>query len=257
MVRVRLHSRHPSRSTNFCEIGPVNTSKMSSASVECIAEGNAPSLTIDFFYDFVCPWCLIGKRHLRAALSRLAELRPDVHVRVQWRSQQLLPDIPVGGVPYDVFYVSRLGSPEAVTRRRAQVAQAASVADLKLAFERIEVMPNTAAAHRLLAWVTEQGSEIQQAALIENLFMAYFMEGEDIGDPAVLAWRALECGVEPEGLRHFLAASSASNDGIFRSTHAGYAVSGVPFLVFNGTYALSGAYPADALVETMLPLIQG
>jgi predicted DsbA family dithiol-disulfide isomerase len=256
MLRVRLHSRRPSRSTNFCEIGTVNISDMNPASVECIAEGMAPSLTIDFFYDFVCPWCLIGKRHLGAALSRLAELRPDVRVRLQWRSQQLLPDIPVGGVPYDVFYVARLGSPEAVTRRRAQVAQAAGLADLKLAFERIEVMPNTAAAHGLLAWVAEQGSEIQQAALVESLFMAYFMEGEDIGDPAVLARRALECGVEREGLRQYLAASGASNDGIFRSPHAGFAVSGVPFLVFNGTYALSGAYPADALVEAMLPLIQ-
>ena len=68
------------------------------------------SVTIDVHFDFVCPWCLIGKRNLDAAISRFASLRPDVSVKVRWHSHQLLPDMPVGGVPYQAFYVARLGS---------------------------------------------------------------------------------------------------------------------------------------------------
>ena len=229
----------------------VNTSNPGLPTEERHADGVAPSLTIEFFFDFVCPWCLIGKRHLQTAISRLAQLRPDVQVRVLWRSHQLLADIPPGGVPYQPFYIARLGSAEAVAQRRAQVQQAGDPAGIKFAFERIELMPNTVAAHQLIAWAAECGSEEQQSALIENLFTAYFIEGDDIGDQSVLQKRALACGLEQESLRaHLATASSKSTSGLRLSPQADY-VSGVPFFVFNGKYALSGAHPPDALLHAM------
>ena len=69
-------------------------------------------LTVEVFFDFVCPWCLIGKRQLDAAVGRLARLRPDVRLQVVWHSHPLLPDTPVGGLPYQAFYVARLRSEE-------------------------------------------------------------------------------------------------------------------------------------------------
>ncbi|WP_158597877.1 DsbA family oxidoreductase [Noviherbaspirillum saxi] len=228
----------------------MNTSNHSPTS-----EGAAPSLVIEYFFDFVCPWCLIGKRHLRIAMILLADLRPDVQVRVLWRSHQLLPDIPPGGVSYQPFYIARLGSAEAVVRRRAEVQQAGNPAGIQFAFERIEVMPNTVAAHNLSTWAAENGTEAQQSALIESLFAAYFMIGEDIGDPSVLQRRALACGLEAEGLQKHLADSDEQN-GIMRSPQADY-VSGVPFFVFNGKHAISGAYPPETLVQVMLQSIQG
>ncbi|RJG02997.1 DsbA family oxidoreductase [Noviherbaspirillum sedimenti] len=218
------------------------------------SEGVAPSLVIEYFFDLVCPWCLIGKRHLRAAISQLAALRPDARVSVRWRSHQLLPDIPPGGVPYQSFYIARLGSAEAVAQRRAQVQQAGNPACIQFAFERIGVMPNTAAAHDLSAWAAANGTEAQQSALIESLFVAYFMEGEDIGDPSVLQRRALACGLEAEGLRQHLA-KTAGQTGIMRAPQADY-ISGVPFFVLNGKYAISGAHPPETLVQAMLQSIQ-
>ena len=32
-----------------------------------------PSLSIDVYVDFICPWCLIGKRQLQRALAQLRE----------------------------------------------------------------------------------------------------------------------------------------------------------------------------------------
>src|SRR3954454_18924484 len=141
---------------------------------------------IDVHFDFVCPWCLIGKRNLDAAVNRFSSLRPDVGVKVRWHSHQLLPDVPVGGVPYQAFYVARLGSAEAVAARRAQVQEAARAAGLQLAFERINVMPNTRAEHRLAYWAVGTSPGFQPAPLIDRLFTGYFMDGEDIGDPDVL-----------------------------------------------------------------------
>jgi predicted DsbA family dithiol-disulfide isomerase len=112
--------------------------------------GERPLVMIEAFFDFICPWCLIGKRNLDAAVSRFAGLRPDARVKVLWRSHQLLPYTPPNGMPYQAFYRDRLGSPEAVAARRAQVQRAALDAGIEFAFERIEVLPNTAAAHNLV-----------------------------------------------------------------------------------------------------------
>lgn len=215
------------------------------------ATSTAPTLTVDFYFDFVCPWCLIGKRHLQAAMNLLAALRPDVQLRVQWRSQQLLPHIPPAGVDYQSFYLARLGSAEAVAARRAQVQHAGSFAGIEFAFDRIKVMPNTVAAHKLVAWAAGCCNEIQHSALIESLFSAYFIEGEDIGDLSVLLRKALECNLDREGLLEHLAAPSGGNR-VQTDNH----VNGVPFFVFNGTRALSGAHPPDTLVKAMLDAIR-
>jgi predicted DsbA family dithiol-disulfide isomerase len=215
---------------------------------------STPTLAIEVFFDFVCPWCLIGKRHLRTALQRLAEMRPEVQVRVDWRSQQLLPHIPPEGVAYQPFYIARLGSAEAVAMRRAQVQQAGNPAGIQFAFERIEVMPNTAAAHALAEWAAEHGSEARWSALIESLFVAYFIEGEDIGERAVLRRRAIECGFDAAALDAHLASGASPRDGRFmaRRPAPDYGPTGLPFYVFNGRAALPGAQPPDALLYGML-----
>ncbi|HEY2257226.1 MAG TPA: DsbA family oxidoreductase [Variovorax sp.] len=208
------------------------------------------SLTVEVFFDFVCPWCLIGKHQLDAAASRLAELRPDVRLHVVWRSYPLLPDTPVGGVPYQAFYVARLGSPEAVARRRAQVQQAGAPAGVRFAFERIQVLPNTAAAHARVAQASAHGTEAQQARLIERIFKAYFIDGQDIGDASVLEQLALESGLPGEAP----GADRGDPQGHDRHTHPRMRnpVNGVPCFVFDGSLAISGAASPDALLEVML-----
>ena len=224
---------------------------MTAATMQATAAENA-SMTVDVHFDFVCPWCLIGKRNLDAALSRLASLRPDVSVKVRWHSHQLLPDIPVGGVPYQAFYVARLGSANAVAARRAQVQEAARAAGVRLAFDRIEVMPNTRAAHSLVAWAATTGAGFQAAPLIDRLFTGYFMDGEDIGSPDVLERIGLACGLDAAGLAEHLAASRRNDDTRLPLSPQAEDVRGVPHFVFNSAMSLSGAYSAGAIVEAML-----
>jgi predicted DsbA family dithiol-disulfide isomerase len=210
------------------------------------------SLTVDVHFDFVCPWCLIGKRNLDAAVSRFASLRPELSVKVRWHSHQLLPDMPAAGVPYQAFYVARLGSAGAVAARRAQVQEAAGAAGLQLAFDRIEVMPNTRAAHNLVAWAVTTGAGFQPAPLIDRLFTGYFMDGEDIGNPDVLKRIGIECGLDAVGLaEHLTASQREENMAIPRSPQADD-VRGVPHFVINSALSLSGAYSPGAIVDAML-----
>nr|WP_254797447.1 DsbA family oxidoreductase [Pseudomonas aromaticivorans] len=204
-------------------------------------------MSIEVFFDFICPWCLIGKRQLGRALARLRATRPDVAVTLQWRGVQLLPDLPVAGVPFAEFYLRRLGSEQAVRLRQAQVREAAAAAGEDIDFAHILRMPNTADAHRLLAQAAAIGSAQQVEALLECLFAAYFHNGEDLGDPATLLVAAESCG--------FLAAElvdSLHGDGRpFFGEAAGMAGGGVPCFVFDRQLTVSGAQSTEVLLGAM------
>lgn len=204
-------------------------------------------LHIDVFFDFICPWCLIGKRQLERALAMLHASQPGVEVTLAWHGVQLLPDMPVDGQPFAEFYLRRLGSEQAVRMRQAQVREAAAAAGLSIDFARIARMPNTAEAHRLLARATTLGTPAQRDALLERLFAAYFDNGEDLGDPATLLIIAESCGFALVDL-----VDSLHGDGRpFLCDPAGMAASGVPYFVLDRRLALSGAQPAEVLLGAL------
>jgi predicted DsbA family dithiol-disulfide isomerase len=204
-----------------------------------------PNLTIEVYFDLICPWCLIGKRNLSTALQQFRASRPDLQPRIVWRGLPLLPATPLAGEPYQEFYVRRLGSPAAVAARRAQVREAGQRAGVDFAFEDITVMPNTLAAHALVELVAGQGDAAPTERLIEALFQAYFMAARDIGDAAVLLDIAGECGLTIS-LQQLVGASSTA-----RPANGAVHVSGVPYYVFNDRFALSGAQPPATLREAM------
>lgn len=203
------------------------------------------TLAIEVWFDLICPWCLIGRRHLANAIEQFARQRPHVAVSVDWCSVPLLPDSPRNGLPYRSFYERRLGGPEAVANRRAQVREAGRAAGIEFAFDRISVLPNTLAAHRLLDCAGRHGGQACKEALLDGLFAGYFLQGENIGDRSVLERIAVGYGVAAEALSDW----RDSREEAPRTAPAG--VPGVPFYVFNGRLALSGAHSPQALVEAM------
>jgi predicted DsbA family dithiol-disulfide isomerase len=199
-----------------------------------------PTLEIEVGFDFICPWCLIGKRNLEAALRTLAARHPEVCVRIRWRPHPLIPQTPVGGLPFAEFYRQRLGSAEAVVRRQAQVQEAARRAGAAIAFERIRVLSSTLAAHRLAlqAQREEANGGAQAAAVVEALFHEYFVCGHDIGEPSVLRAVAARCGVVGDPDASPLPAPSR-------------AIHGVPFFRFGGAISLEGAQPPEILLDAL------
>lgn len=202
-------------------------------------------LRVDVYIELVCPWCLIGKRHLDKALDQLHRQHPELAVQNHWHPFQLLPQIPVQGVPYQRFYEQRLGGPLAVAARRQQVQQAAATVGLQLNFDAIGLMPNTRQAHRLMDWASARGDERQVGDLIEGLFAAYFLEGKDIGDRRVLGTIAAAAQLDAEAAMAALETPSQDRDA------AAAFVSGVPHFVFNGRVSVSGAQPASVLLDAI------
>ena len=197
---------------------------------------------VDVYFDLICPWCWIGKTHLDTARRQLAERQPSVQVQLRWHSVQLIPQTPPQGWPYQAFYEHRLGGPDAVRARRAQVQAAAARAGLTIHHERIAMFPNTWRAHQLLAHAAQQHPE-QHEALLDALFEAYFVQGLDLGDERVLTSVAQAHGVDGSAAEAFDAPPVwALPDG----------ASGVPLFVFNQRQAVSGAQPPEVLLQTLL-----
>ncbi|MNM93146.1 DSBA-like thioredoxin domain protein [compost metagenome] len=204
------------------------------------------TLSIDVFFDFICPWCLIGQRHLQRALELLRLEQPEVEVDLRWRGVQLLPDMARTGQPFEAFYRKRLGSEEAVRQRQAQVRAAAEAAGVNIDFSRISRMPNTADAHRLLQRAVALGEPGRVEALLAELFAAYFQQGKDLGDPVTLLQIAQACGLSPAQVADCLRGDASPFIGA-----DDYLGEGVPCFRFNQRQVVSGAQPAEVLLGYM------
>jgi predicted DsbA family dithiol-disulfide isomerase len=200
---------------------------------------------IDVISDAICPWCFIGKRQMERALALLAPegLRFEVH----WRPYQLNPDMPAGGLPRDEYRKLKFGSLEKSRELDARVTAAAAQAGLEFHLDRQKRTPNTLDAHRTI-WLA--GPAGVQDAVVETLFRAYFMEGRDIGDHAVLADCAAAAGMDRDSVLAALAKGDGSEEVLAEDASVRAAgLNGVPTFVMERHVLFSGAVPAETMAE--------
>lgn len=202
-------------------------------------------LRVDVFFDFICPWCLIGKRQLEHAQVQFRLRHPGVQITTAWHGVQLLPQLPVQGEPFADFYRQRLGSADAVVSRQAQVQRAAAAVGLAIDLGRIATMPNTADAHRLFQRASELGNVAQRDLLLERLFAAYFQKGEDLGCRETLLAIARACGIDAKAVVDCLLGDATPFAGLPGAS------SGVPGFQFDRRLTVVGAQPAVALLGAM------
>ncbi len=200
-----------------------------------------PTLEIDVVSDVVCPWCYLGKRKLDAAMKQVDAFTYDV----RWRPFQLDPTIPPEGIAR-AEYMARKFGPEKIAAIHARLEEAGQEEGIAFAFDKITRSPNTLDAHRLIRWAQSSG---KQSEIVERLFSLYFVEGQDIGDRQILIQIAKEVGLDADLIaRLFVEGVDIIPVQEEISTAARMGISGVPFFIFGGKYAVSGAQPVDALV---------
>lgn len=206
----------------------------------------------------MCPWCYIGKRKLEAALGELEASEPALATAVRWHPFQLNPDLPASGVPRASYLTAKFGDADRVAAIYSRVKEVGAQVGIPFAFERITLQPNTLEAHRLIAWAQAQGDLGATAALVERLFHAYFIDGEFLGDHETLARAAAAAGFDPVAARAMLASDEgrgtvADEDRESRSV----GIQGVPFFIFNGRTAVSGAHDPPTLLEAIAAARRG
>jgi predicted DsbA family dithiol-disulfide isomerase len=196
--------------------------------------------------DLVCPWCYVGKRRLEQALR----MRPGIQARIEWLPFQLSPDMPREGRDRQAHYASIFGPDRARTIMDG-MARTAAAEGLAFALKPGARASNTLSAHVLLYWALK-ATGVDQNELAERLFAAYHTHSEDLGDPDVLARIAGEVGMDPVQVAARVRAGDdedAVRALVEQARQAG--ISGVPFFIFNGSHAVSGAEAPEALAEVL------
>ncbi len=211
------------------------------------------TISIDVVSDVVCPWCFIGKRHLDRALELWRAEQPAGEVTVHWHPFFLNPDTPDSGEPYRPFLERKFGGPKQLEELWQRVSEAGHKAGIEFAFEKIELRANTLNAHRLIHHAQKDGAEGTVVNnLIEALFAAQFLEGRHLGDRAVLAAVAGECGMDRDAVQAYLdSAEDADEVRAAAGEMQRMGIGGVPFFIFNKRLAASGAQPPEALLKAM------
>jgi len=202
---------------------------------------------IDIVSDAICPWCFIGKRQLERALAMLEPegLRFSIH----WNPFQLNPDMPKEGRDRAAYRAWKFGGAERAHAADERVAEAAAGVGLRFRQDLMLRTPNTLDAHRLIWFAGQKGA---QDAAMEAVFTAYFQQGRDIGDRAVLADCAGEAGLDREEAAQFLAGEVAAREMLAADQAAREAgVNGVPSFFLDGYGLFSGAVPAEQMAEAL------
>lgn len=194
-------------------------------------------IRLDIFSDPVCPWCYLGKANLERAL----EAHAGHPFAVQWQPFQLNPDMAPGGVDKRAYLAARFGGAGKLDAAHQRLKDMARQAGLDMDPDVPQRIPNTLDAHRMIHWA---GLEGRQAAMVSALFRAYWREGRDIGDKAVLAALAGEVGMDAAAAARLLASDADTDDILARDRDArAKGVNAVPTYLIAQQYVLSGAQP--------------
>lgn len=195
----------------------------------------------------MCPFCYIGKRRMEEALRSLAH---KDQVEVKWNSFQLYPNLEYD--PQRDTY-SHLAQIKGQTREWSvlihnKLTQTARGMGLEYNFEKAKIT-DSFDAHRMvqLAKKYDRSDEME-----EQLFKAYFTDGELISDHATLIRLAEQAGLPREEAAQVLASDRYGAE-VQRDVAEGrrLGANAVPFFVMNRKYAIMGAQDPQVFKDTL------
>ena len=200
---------------------------------------------VDVWSDIACPFCYIGKRKFEAAVES-----SGVPVELEYHSYELAPDTPdVVSASHAEHLAKKMGASleQAVSMEERTIA-AASQVGLTIDYNVLK-QSNTRRARQLLHYALEHD---RQAQMKERLMVAYFSEGRSMASVDDLADLAAEVGLNRDDVARSLRADEyQSRVDADKVQAAEYGIRGVPFFVFDGTFAVSGAQDASVFADAL------
>lgn len=204
-------------------------------------------MRIEIWSDVVCPWCYIGKRRFEQAL---AQFEHADEVEVLWRSFELDPSAPPVRTESHAEHLARKYgvSPAQVEAMDARLIGEARKEGLDFHLDESKG-GNTFDAHRLIHLAAETG---RAGEMKERLLRACFTEGAAIGERAELVRLATEVGLDEAEVKGMLSSDRlASGVRADEARARAFGISGVPFFAIDERYGVSGAQPADVLLDVL------
>jgi predicted DsbA family dithiol-disulfide isomerase len=208
-------------------------------------------MQVEIWSDIACPWCLVGTARFEQAVAETG-----VDVDVVYRSFELDPTVPVGveAPPLVDYLAQKFGDRSRVQAAHARLTSAG--AELGIDFRwSIMKRANTFDAHRLLAWALRTEGSGTQRTLKKAILRAYFTEGADVSDHAVLADLAAEVGLDRALAAEVLATDAeATTVREEEALAAREGIAAVPTFVVEGRWMLQGALETEKWVRALTRL---
>ncbi len=208
------------------------------------------TLTLDFVSDIACPWCAVGLAALEKAIDSVSD---EVKVALHFQPFELNPDMQPGGEDIIEHLTRKYRiSPAQVEQNQAHLYQRGAEAGFAFTPGARKRIYNTFDAHRLLHWAGETAGADAQHKLKRALLKAYFIDGLDPSDPAVLRDAA-----ETAGLDGTEAATIIDGDDYVEAVRAreqlylDQGIHSVPSVIINGRYLVQGGQPAEVFAQAL------
>ncbi|TGL24337.1 MULTISPECIES: DsbA family oxidoreductase [Leptospira] len=212
---------------------------------------NSEVFPIDIVSDVACPWCYVGKKKLEKALSQVGN---SITPEVRWRPFQLSPEIPEEGIDYKLHLTQKFGSLDRLDGAWKRLTEIGKEIGINFQFQNIPKATNTLVLHALVAALPTLE---EQQNLVERFFAANFENGLDLTDKEVV-WNVTE-PVYKDRVRF----ETIYNDGNLKREiqqeiqyYHQNGISGVPYFIIGGKYAVSGAQDTSVFVEVIETVIK-
>jgi len=201
------------------------------------------TLQVDVIADLICPWCYLGKRRLDDALS--AVHGPSL---VSWYPFQINPAMPSSGMSLDEYLDKRFGSAEKLQPAMDEITRMGKTAGINFNFDKLERIPNTLDAHRLMKLAETE--EISTSDLAENILRGFFESGLDIADRDVLIDIGSDSGLSPTEITEMLDNDLSRRVVLSQEAQVRQSgVTGVPDFLINKRLFAIGAQSTESLVN--------
>jgi predicted DsbA family dithiol-disulfide isomerase len=213
----------------------------------------ANQLKIDFVSDVSCPWCVIGLKSLETAL---ANLKGDVAVDLHFQPFELNPKMGADGQDIVEHIAEKYGStPADIERNRENITARGAAVGFQFNMQKRGRIYNTFDAHRLLHWAELEG---KQEALKNALFSAYFTEGRNPSDHAVLVDVAQQVGLDAKRAAEILKSDEFAADVRAREKfYTDRGIQAVPSVIINDQHLIQGGQPAEVFERALRQLAVG
>jgi predicted DsbA family dithiol-disulfide isomerase len=207
-------------------------------------------LKIDFVSDVSCPWCVIGLKSLETALTTL---KGEVAVHLHFQPFELNPQLGPEGQDITEHIAQKYGStPADIERNRENITARGADVGFEFNMQKRGRIYNTFDAHRLLHWAEAEG---KQEALKNALFSAYFTEGRNPSDHAVLLDVAQKAGLDPKRAAEILESNEFAADVREREKfYADRGIRAVPSVIINDQHLIQGGQPAEVFERALRQL---
>lgn len=204
-------------------------------------------MKVEVWSDVMCPFCYLGKRKFEMALNQFEH---SDEVEVVWKSFQLQPGLETDTSANIAEHLAEVkGFPvEQAKKMNAQLTEAGEQVGLTYNFDDI-VVANSFKAHCFLHFAKTHGKQNEAK---EKIFEAYFRDGKNIDDLAVLSQLVADLGLSSDDWKNALTSGELEKEtrqDIYQAQQVG--VTGVPYFVFNDKYSVTGAQQPETFLGAL------